>query len=205
MKSCSDYGVPNTTVNVGQAQKTLWSWYSHQQVTSNTEFFSLWMKDGDSMEDHLRRMKEITNKLVAIKAHVPKDEHVAMLLLGLPWSYNTLVTALTAKGDKLKSKQVQQAHLSKEEKRVQTRSNASGSGPDKGETAVQHNKSHQKWITCFECGEEGQFRTNCSKRKGDGVENTGNPATSQGLSSHKAIQLMLMTMKIQVISSFQQR
>jgi hypothetical protein len=66
------------------------------------KLFSLKMKDCDSLDDHLRRMKEITDQLAAaIKAPIPEDEHIVALLLSLPRSYNTLITALTAKGDEL--------------------------------------------------------------------------------------------------------
>jgi hypothetical protein len=34
------------------------------------KFFSLKMKDRDSLDDHLRRMKEITDQLAAIKAPI---------------------------------------------------------------------------------------------------------------------------------------
>ena len=61
------------------------------------------MKESDSLEEHLRRMKVITDQLTAIKAAIPEDEHTLALLLSLPRSYKTLVTALTVKGDKLTS------------------------------------------------------------------------------------------------------
>ena len=39
------------------------------------KFFSLKMKESDSLEEHLRRMKVITDQLTAIKAAIPEDEH----------------------------------------------------------------------------------------------------------------------------------
>ncbi len=81
------------------------------------KFFSLKMKDSDSLDEHLRRMKAITDQLAAIKAPIPEDEHIVALLLSLPRSYNTLITALTAKGDELSLANVHQALMSEEEKR----------------------------------------------------------------------------------------
>ena len=67
-------------------------------------FFSPKMKESDHIDEHLQRMKVITDHLAAIKAPIPDDEHIVALLLSLPRSYNTLVTALTAKGDELTRK-----------------------------------------------------------------------------------------------------
>ena len=56
------------------------------------QFFSMKMKESDSLDEHLRKMKVITDQLAAIKAPIPEDEHLVALLLSLPRSYNTLVT-----------------------------------------------------------------------------------------------------------------
>ena len=48
------------------------------------KFFSLKMKDSDSLNEHLHPMKEITDQLAAIKAPIPEDEHIVALLLSLP-------------------------------------------------------------------------------------------------------------------------
>ncbi len=95
-------------------------------------FFSLKMKESDHIDEHLRRMKVITDQLAAIKAPIPHDEHLVALLLSLPRSYNTLVTALTAKGDELTLTQLHQALLNEEEKRKQSKSKATGGGTDDG-------------------------------------------------------------------------
>ena len=84
-------------------------------------FFSLKMKESDSLYEHLRKLKVITDQLAAIKAPVPEDEHIVALLLSLPRSYNTLVTALTAKGDELNLSQLHQVLLNEEEKRKQSK------------------------------------------------------------------------------------
>ena len=96
------------------------------------------MKDCYSLDDHLRRMKEITDQLAAIKAPIPEDEHIVALLLSLPRSYNTLITALTAKGDDLSLTQVHQALMSEEEKRGLYKGKDGGGRVDNGETALQH-------------------------------------------------------------------
>ena len=47
-------------------------------------FFSLKMKESDHIDEHLRRMKVITDQLAAIKAPIRDDEHIVALLLSLP-------------------------------------------------------------------------------------------------------------------------
>ena len=147
------------------------------------KFFSMKMKDSDSVDEHLRRMKEITDQLAAIKAPIPEDEHIVALLLSLPRSYNTLITALTAKGDELSLAQVHQALRSEEEKRGLSKGKDGGRGTDKGETALQHEKTSRKPIKCFGCGEENHVIRNCPKRKKGKHEYRNKPGNS---SKHNA-------------------
>ena len=96
------------------------------------------MKDTDSLDYHLRRMKDISDQLAAIKAPIPKDEHIVALLLSLPRSYRTLITALTAKGDEISLSQVIQKLVVEEEKRGLYKSKDGCGLVDKGETALKH-------------------------------------------------------------------
>ncbi len=82
-------------------------------------FFSLKMKESHHIDELLRRMKLITDQFASIKAPIPDDEHIVALLLSLSRSYNTLVTALTAKEYELTLTQLHQALLNEEEKRKQ--------------------------------------------------------------------------------------
>ena len=132
------------------------------------KFFSLKMKESDSLEEHLRRMKVITDQLTAIKATIPEDEHIVALLLSLPRSYNTLVTALTAKGDELKLSQLHQALLNEDEKRKQSKSKLTGGGggvDQDSESALQSSKLDRKPIKCYGCDQEGHVIRNCPNGK----------------------------------------
>jgi hypothetical protein len=123
------------------------------------------MKESDSLDEHLRRMKVITDQLSAIKAPIPEDEHIVALLLSLPRSYNTLVNALTAKGDELNLSQLHQALLNEEEKRKQSKSKvSSGGGAEDCGSALQH-KLDRKPIKCYGCGEVGHVIRNCPQKK----------------------------------------
>ena len=66
------------------------------------------------MESHLKHMKELTDKLVAIDAPITEEDQVVTLLGSLPQSYSTLVTALEARVDDIKLDFVQQALIHEE-------------------------------------------------------------------------------------------
>ena len=74
------------------------------------------MKDGTSMEAHIKNMKELTDRLAAINALIAEEDQVVTLLGSLPPSYSTLVTALEAR-DVISLSYVQQS-LIREEQRI---------------------------------------------------------------------------------------
>ena len=55
------------------------------------------MKEGASIEEHLKHMKELVDRLAAIGAPISEEDQVVTLLGSLPRSYSTLVTALEAR------------------------------------------------------------------------------------------------------------
>ena len=57
------------------------------------------MKEGTSIQVHLKDRKEITDKLAAIGALISEEDQVMTLLGSLLCSYATLVTALEARVD----------------------------------------------------------------------------------------------------------
>ena len=59
------------------------------------------MKEGQLVQNHMKNMKEIVNKLAAFGSEVPEEEQVVALFISLPSSYTSLVTTLEAKGDEL--------------------------------------------------------------------------------------------------------
>ena len=80
------------------------------------QYFTTKMREGNSVQDHLKCMKEISDKLAALGSAVAEEEQVVALLISLPPSYATLVTALEAKGDELSLAFVQQALVNEEQK-----------------------------------------------------------------------------------------
>ena len=55
------------------------------------------MKEGNLMGSHIKMMKELTDRLAAMKAPITEEDQVVTLLRSLPPSYSTLVTVLEAR------------------------------------------------------------------------------------------------------------
>ena len=60
------------------------------------QYFRMEMKEGTSVEKHLKHMKELTDRLAAIGAPIEEEDQVVTLLGSLPKSYAPLITALEA-------------------------------------------------------------------------------------------------------------
>ena len=72
------------------------------------QYFQTEMKEGTSMQEHLKQMKDLTDRLAAIGASISEEDQVVTLLGSLPKSYTTLVTALQARVDDISMDFVQQ-------------------------------------------------------------------------------------------------
>ena len=62
-------------------------------------YFRLEMKEGTSIQKHLKHMKELTDRLAAMGVPIHEEDRVVTLLGSLPKSYSTLVTVLESRGD----------------------------------------------------------------------------------------------------------
>eukprot|EP00731_Ephydatia_muelleri_P037673 Em0533g3a len=98
------------------------------------------MKEGSSIEAHIKAMKELTDKLAAIKAPISEEDQVVTLLGSLPSSYSTLVTALEAR-DAVSLSYVQQALIQEEQ-----RMNVVDSKSDAGQSAVFDEKTGRAFV-----------------------------------------------------------
>ena len=74
------------------------------------------MKEGTPVEQHLKLMKDIPDKLAAIGASISEEDQVVTLLGSFPRSFATLVTAIEARVDGVSLVYVQQALIHEEMK-----------------------------------------------------------------------------------------
>jgi len=131
------------------------------------KYFRAEMREGERMEDHLKSMKELTDKLAAIGAPIDEEDRVVTLLGSLPRSYSTLVTAFEARADDLTLDHLQQALLHEEQKR-----GASGNGGGNRENSAliagesgrrprgdrnqwERGKGDKREILCWNCNKLG--------------------------------------------------
>ena len=135
------------------------------------QYFRLEMKEGTSIEKHLKHMKELTDRLAAIGAPIAEEDQVVTLLGSLPKSYSTLVTALESRGDDLTLNYVQQA-LAHEERKMQERGH-SKSDEQKRDSALVGDSTGKPKLKprykpiCYNCRQRGHFQRDCpNTRKG---------------------------------------
>ena len=90
------------------------------------QYFRSEMKEGTSVDKHLKHMKDITDKLAAIGAPISEEDQVVTLLGSLPRSFSTLVTAIETRMDDVSLDYVQQALIQEEMKQSELSGQLSG-------------------------------------------------------------------------------
>ena len=78
-----------------QFQKKTWA----NKLALRRRLHSLQLKDGASVQDHIKSMTELFNELAIVGDAIDEEDRVVYLLASLPDSFNTLVTALEANED----------------------------------------------------------------------------------------------------------
>ena len=75
-----------------QFQKKTWA----KKLALQRKLHSLQLRDGNSVQDHIKAMIELFNELAIVGDVIEEEDRVVYLLASLPDSFNTLVTALEA-------------------------------------------------------------------------------------------------------------
>ena len=138
------------------------------------QYFQMEMKEGSSIETHMKEMKELADRLAALGAAVLEEDQVVTLLGSLPPSYQMLVTTLEARNE-LTLNYVQQSLVHEEKKQ------SSGSSSEKpgSHDAMYHSHKEQhkdrdgkrqrstcQWKPkCFSCGQKRHFQRDCLSPK----------------------------------------
>ena len=73
-----------------QFQKKTWA----NKLELRRKLYALRLRDGDSVQEHIKAMTEVFDALSVVGDPVPEEDRVVHLLASLPESYSMLVTAL---------------------------------------------------------------------------------------------------------------
>ena len=95
-----------------QFQKKTWE----NKLEMRRKLHSMRMREGDSVQGHIRQMTEVFNELSALDAPLSEEDQVICLLASLPESFGVLITALEASSEVPKMDVVMERLLHEERK-----------------------------------------------------------------------------------------
>ena len=133
------------------------------------QFYRCEMKESESVESHLRKMKELTDQLQAISVEISEEDQVMTLLGSLPPSYRHLVTSLEASSNDLTLQSVRQALLNEEQRR-------GGDAETVPSTALTTTQEKKYKVQCHGCGGYGHIKRFCKKKSKTKAMNTAQTA-----------------------------
>ena len=123
-------------------------------------YFRSEIKEGTLVDQHLKHMRDITDKLVAIGAPISEGDQVVTLLGSLPKRFATLVTAIKTRMDGASLDYVQQALIHEEIKQSELSDQLSGAESALA-GAFKRNTSRDR-PTCYGCDNVGHVHRYCS-------------------------------------------
>ena len=132
------------------------------------KYFRAEMTESTSIHEHIKYMKELTDKLSAIGAPIEEEDQVVTLLGSLPASYSTLVTALEARvDDNLTLEFVQQALVNEEQKKSADGTQSDGRSLKSALVSEETVKKSgmRKRPRCYYCKKIGHISSQCYKKK----------------------------------------
>ena len=135
-------------------QKKTWA----NKLDLRRKLYTLQLKDGESIQKHIKEMTEIFESLAVIGDPVAEEDRVVQLLASLPDSFKMLVTALEANPEVPKMEIVTERLLHEERK-------LKDPGPTRLKAMTA--QGQKKKFTCHYCGKPGHFRRNCRKLAAD--------------------------------------
>ena len=124
------------------------------------QYFRKEMSEGNSIDMHLKEMKELTDKLSSIGAPISEEDQVVTLLGSLPPSFSAVVTALEARVDDLTMDFVQQQLIHHERKLK-----AQELKPEALHDSALVGAQKRRVPKCWTCDEFGHIQRFCPKRK----------------------------------------
>ena len=140
-----------------QFQRKTWS----NKLQMKRKLFSLKLKDGESVHQHIKTMTEVFAALAVIGDPVTEEDQVVYLLASLPASYDMLVTALEAQSETVPRWELVTERLRYKEQKQKEKVPADSGR--KAYVAKQKREDQKKRFTCHFCKKPGHFKRDCRK------------------------------------------
>ncbi|CAI7788784.1 unnamed protein product [Closterium sp. NIES-54] len=98
----------------------------HSKLQARLDFFTVRMKDGESMRAYVNRVEELGERLVELDASVEDNDWIMTLLAGLGEAWSTVITVLDGTQDIWKKEQVVARLINEEARRAKLHGDAIG-------------------------------------------------------------------------------
>lgn len=142
-----------------QFQRKTWS----NKLQLRRKLFSLKLREGESVHEHIKTMTEVFEALAVIGDAVSEEDQVVYLLASLPASYDMLVTALEAQSENVPKWELVTERLRHEEQKQKEKVPNTDSGRKAFVTKQQKKGDPKKQLTCNFCKKPGHFKRECRK------------------------------------------
>lgn len=158
-------------------QKKTWA----NKLEFRRKLYALRLKDGESVQEHIKRMTEIFEELSVIDDPVSDDDRVVHLLASLPDSFDMLVTALEANSETVPRMEIVTERLLHEELKLKERGTV-----NEVRKALTAKGNSRKGPICHFCQKPGHIKRECWKLTQ--IEASKKPGKGTGKPKHTANQ-----------------
>ena len=140
-----------------QFQRRTWA----NKLRLRKKLFTMRLKEGDSMKEHIKQMTEVFGELAVIDEPVSEEDKVVYILASLPDAYDVLVTALESGSENVPPLETVTERLLREEEKLKGRETTE----EESKLLVAGNNPtlRKKAFPCHYCGKLGHYKRDCRK------------------------------------------